>query len=52
MFEYNVKKNADDRKDYKNQLIKLQQNYEQTLNGYRIEIDRLKQDLFSSNKEA
>jgi chaperonin cofactor prefoldin len=27
MFEYNVKKNADDRKEYKNSLAKLQENY-------------------------
>jgi hypothetical protein len=43
MFEYNVKKNADDRKEYKNQIIKLQENYENTLNGYRTEIDWIKQ---------
>ena len=52
MFEYNVKKNADDRKEYKNQIIKLQENYENTLNGYRMEIDKIKQELFEAKKQA
>jgi hypothetical protein len=45
MFEYNVKKNSEERKENKLAQIKLQENYEHQLNGLRIIIENLKQEL-------
>lgn len=52
MFEYNVKKNAEDRNDYKAHIARLQENYDNTLSSYRKEADKLKQELYEARKQA
>lgn len=52
MFEYNVKKNAQDRKDYKDSLAKAQQNYQVTTNKYLQMIDQIKQEYYSAQKDS
>ncbi len=50
MFEYNVKKNAQDRKEYKDNLAKLQQNHQANINKFIQIVDQVKQDYYSAQK--
>jgi len=45
MFEYNVKKNSEERKENKLAQIKIQENYENQLNGLRLTVENLKQEF-------
>lgn len=50
MFEYNVKKSSEDRKEFKATLAAAQENYAKSLEACKAEISNLKEQLSESKR--